>query len=344
MKGGRFSRALTGLAAGALLGAALLAVFTLGLHAGLPNPAYAVFEWQVRVLPGRLVIFGLETTLRVLEDLGLSIKNTSKVTEEALALTGLLVTSALAGLLFFVLLSRERTGLRVRRAGELLGGALGVVLFVLVLVQDKPATTNAKVVDAAWVVGVLLLWGWALGRLHELVYPGGVAAAMAVPHAAPSAEAPRSAPGGAKPRAAASASRAAPAAEAMRMDRRHFLVRIGGLVATVVVLGAEVADILSVESGPHVAPLVRAPIPFPNADSPVKPVPARGPSTRPCRTTTAWTSTWSRPASTAPRGGSRSAAWWPSLCRSAWRSSSRAMRRASSSSPWRASPTPWADR
>ena len=287
MKGGPFSRALTGLAAGALLGAALLAVFTLGLHAGLPNPAYAVFEWQVRVLPGRLVIFGLETTLRVLEDLGLSIKNTSKVTEEALALTGLLATSALAGLLFFLLLPRERAGLRVRRAGELVGGALGVVLFVLVLVQDKPATLNAKVVDAVWVVGVLLLWGWALARLYEVVYPAGVAAATAAaearraaPAEAPAAAAPAEAPAAA-PRVARRPSPAAPAAEAVRMDRRHFLVRMGGLVATVVVLGAEVADILSVESGPHVAPLVRAPIPFPNADSPVKPVPGTRPEYTP---------------------------------------------------------------
>ena len=167
----------------------------------------------------------------MLEDLGLRIKNTSKVTEEALALTGLLATSALAGLLFFLLLPRERAGLRVRRAGELVGGALGVVLFVLVLVQDKPATLNAKVVDAVWVVGVLLLWGWALARLHEVVYPAGVAAATAAaearraaPAEAPAAAAPAEAPAAAAPAEAPAAARvarrpspAAPAAEAVRL-------------------------------------------------------------------------------------------------------------------------------
>ena len=94
MRRGWFSRSLTGLAAGALLGAALLAVFALGSRFGLPNAAYSLFEWLTRVLPGRLVIFGLETTLHALEAVGLNIKDTSKATEEAIALTEVFVASA----------------------------------------------------------------------------------------------------------------------------------------------------------------------------------------------------------------------------------------------------------
>src|ERR1035437_1787497 len=97
----RLRRALTGLAAGALLSAALLAVSVVGSHYGAPSIPYSVFEWLTRELPGRLVIFGLETTLRVLEALGLNIKDTGKAVEIALALTGLLVSGAVAGLLFF---------------------------------------------------------------------------------------------------------------------------------------------------------------------------------------------------------------------------------------------------
>src|SRR5665811_105962 len=70
-------------------------------------------------------------------------------------------------------------------------------------------------------------------------------------------------------------------AEASRLDRRHFIIRMGGLVATFVVLGAEVAEILRVEGGPHVSPLVNAPLPFPNAASPVKPVPGTRPEYTP---------------------------------------------------------------
>jgi DMSO/TMAO reductase YedYZ molybdopterin-dependent catalytic subunit len=60
---------------------------------------------------------------------------------------------------------------------------------------------------------------------------------------------------------------------AEQLDRRHFLIRLGGLVATFVVLGAEVTEVLRVAGGPRVAPVTKAPIPFPNASSAVKPVP-----------------------------------------------------------------------
>ena len=89
---------------------------------------------------------------------------------------------------------------------------------------------------------------------------------MEVPAKTPAA-APATAAAGSPASTAAAAS-----TEAERIDRRHFLIRMSGLVATFVVLGAEVADILAVEGGPAVAPVTKAPIPFPNADSPVKPV------------------------------------------------------------------------
>ena len=65
------------------------------------------------------------------------------------------------------------------------------------------------------------------------------------------------------------------------MDRRHFLIRMSGLVATFVVLGAEVTEVLRVAGGPAVAPVTKAPIPFPNAGSPVKPVPGTRPEYTP---------------------------------------------------------------
>ena len=69
------------------------------------------------------------------------------------------------------------------------------------------------------------------------------------------------------------AGRLQPEAEAAALDRRHFLIRVGGAVATFVVLGAEVGDILTAQVGVSNPRPVKAPIPFPNAGSPVKPVP-----------------------------------------------------------------------
>ena len=289
---GRFSRSLTGLAAGALLGAAVLGVLALGALAGLTNAAYSLFEWLTRVLPGRLVIFGLETTLRALEALGLNIKDTSKVTEEAIALTELFVASAIIGLLFFLLM-RPEDAARARRRGSILGAVLGVLMLAAVLRVGGPASATVVVLDAVWVLAVFVAWGWALGRLFEATCAPAVEQPVlhgrdepAPPHpfapprplgppeeAVPEAEVPAE--------AASPAAATRPATAAERIDRRHFIIRMGGLVATFVVLGAEVADILAVEGGPAVAPVTKAPIPFPNADSPVKPVPGTRPEYTP---------------------------------------------------------------
>jgi DMSO/TMAO reductase YedYZ molybdopterin-dependent catalytic subunit len=261
----RLRRALTGLAAGALLSAALLAVSVVGSHYGAPSIPYSVFEWLTRELPGRLVIFGLETTLRVLEALGLNIKDTGKAVEIALALTGLLVSGAVAGLLFFVVVTSDDRR-RVIRAGEILGAALGVVCFALALAVSPPATFGAHAAWALWIVGLLLVWGWALARLRLLVAaPPAREAFITAPATpdSPTAYVPLERAGG----------RPGLAAEAATLDRRHFLIRVGGAVATIVVLGAEVSDILTADAGLGTPTPVKAPIPFPNADSPVKPVP-----------------------------------------------------------------------
>ncbi len=275
MKSGRVGRAVTGLAAGGLLTAVVLGVFALGGHLGLPSVAFSVFDWITRVLPGRLVIFGLETTLRVLEGLGLNIKNTAKTVEEVLAVTGLFVGGALVGLVFFGLV-KTSDRVRATRYGMATGGCLGTLSLVITLIQSPSSTPSGDVGIALWVLGVFLVWGWALARLYLLVAP---VAAPSPPRAtladlaaetAPSAEASPAGP-------AATPAQQTPPAEVVRLNRRRFMIRMGGLVATVIVLGAELDEVLSAEAGPKVRALVRAPIPFPNADSPVKPVPGTRP-------------------------------------------------------------------
>ena len=167
MRRGRFSRSLTGLATGALLGAALLGCSPSGRWRGLPNAAYSLFEWLTRVLPGRVVIFGLETTLRTLEALGLNIKDTSKVTEEAIALTELFVASAVIGLLFFLLMKPEDAE-RARSRGLMLGVVAGVVMLAAVLrVRRHGVPEQPCFWTALWVLAVFVAWGWALGRLFQ---------------------------------------------------------------------------------------------------------------------------------------------------------------------------------
>jgi DMSO/TMAO reductase YedYZ molybdopterin-dependent catalytic subunit len=279
---GRVSRALTGLAGGALLGAVLLGVFALGTHLTLPNVAFTVFEWLTRVLPGRLVIFGLETTLHALEAVGLSIKDASKTTEEAIALTEVFVGSAVVGAVAFAVW-RPAQALTARRRGLILGAVAGVLMLVPVVAQGGPLAPTKTILGALWTLVVFLLWGWTLGWAFSWTCPPAETTEREVEGAAPEPEEPEAAPA-----APARVAPAAPAtvmasggAEAERMDRRHFLVRMGGMVATFVVLGAEVGELLHVAGGPPAQPVTRAPIPFPNADSPVKPVPGTRPEYTP---------------------------------------------------------------
>jgi DMSO/TMAO reductase YedYZ molybdopterin-dependent catalytic subunit len=64
---------------------------------------------------------------------------------------------------------------------------------------------------------------------------------------------------------------------ARAVSRRRFLVEMGGLVATIAVVGAGVSEVLAAQSGPKVQQSVNAPIPFPNRNSLVKPVPGTRP-------------------------------------------------------------------
>ncbi len=270
-------RAFVGLAAGALASAGLLGLLALGARLGLPMVPFAVFEWLIRVLPGRLVIFGLETTLRVLEGLGLNIKNTAKVTEEALALTSLFAAGALAGLLYFALV-RTPDVTRVRRYAQALAGAFGLFSLVLTLVEAPPTTMFGTAAIVVWVLGTFQLWGWALVRMYLHAYPPAEPdrSREALDEAMETGAVPSAAPPP-PPRPPATPSEA----EVTRLSRRRFVIGMGGLAATIVVLGAELAEVLSVEGGPKVPALVKAPIPFPNADSAVKPVPGTRPEYTP---------------------------------------------------------------
>ncbi len=254
-----FGRILTGLGAGALATAALLAVNVLVALTGLPNVAFSVFEWLTRVLPGRLVVFGLETTLRALEAFGFSIKDTAKTVEEVLALTGLFVTGTLIGAAFFLVVRTDERA-RTRLYGLGLGAALGAVMLVIVLAEQPPNAQDSTAMVVVWVVGQWVLWGLGVARLYSAATPSpGLVEAeeRAAEAAVPPAPTDRDWVG----------------AEVRRLDRRRFIIRVGGLAATMVVAGAELAEVLRVEGGTKPAKLVKAPIPFPNADSPVKPVP-----------------------------------------------------------------------
>ena len=185
------ARAGTGLAVGALLTAALVGVLALGSIARIPFTPFTVFEWLVRVLPGRLVIFGLDLMVRVLEGLGFDIENTAKTAEQVLAVASFFAAGLVTGLLFFVLV-RTTDGLRIKRYGLAVGGVIGLFSVAVTVVQGVPPSTAGKVGFVIWVLGLFLLWGWGIARLHIATFP----AAAAAPAQASAETAPTAVPAG----------------------------------------------------------------------------------------------------------------------------------------------------
>ena len=267
-------RAVTGLAAGALLTALLLGPLTLAWLAGLPFIPFTVFEWLIRVLPGGVVTFGLDLTLRVLQGLGFNLAETAKTAEQVLAVASLFLAGLIVGLLFFALV-RSAGRMRVQGYGLAVGAAAGLFSVVTTLVRGVPVGGAAKAGLSVLALVLFLLWGWGMARLY-FVTIGGTSVGPA--------PGPQALPPGAPVEAQAAPpvlARPSPGVDVRAISRRRFIVQMGGLAATIVVVGAGVGEILRAEVTPGIAGSEGGTVQFPNAGSPVKPVPGTRPEYTP---------------------------------------------------------------
>ena len=262
---------LTGLASGALLSAPLAGLFVLGARASLVVAPFTVFDWFSRVLPGRLVLFGLSLALRLLRGLDLAGAEPARTAAQFVALTSLFVAGLVVGLLFFILVRNRDRG-RIRLYGLIVGGVGGVFALVVTFIEGTGARTTENALSAIWIVGLFVLWGFGLARLRQAVYPPEKWRDQEAP-------APLGTEGIDRPdttRVEAPEGTPAPVAQARVLSRRSFIVEMGGVVATIVVAGAGVGEVLRTRTTPALE-TAKAPIPFPNAGSPVKPVPGTRP-------------------------------------------------------------------
>jgi len=265
MSDSRPRKALTGLASGALLSAPLVALFVLGARAGLAAAPFTVFDWFSRVLPDGVVLFGSDLALRLLRGLGFTLAEPARTAEQFLAVALLLVSGVVVGLLFFILVRTRDRG-RVRLYGLIVGAVGGLFALVVTLVDGTGTGATQSVLSAVWILGLFVLWGAGLARLHRAVYPPGVPTPEAA--YAPVGEEAVRPPDTTR---VESPTPMVPAAQAKVLTRRRFIIEMGGLVATIVVVGAGLGEVLRSRTIPALE-VVKAPIPFPNAGSPVIPV------------------------------------------------------------------------
>lgn len=235
-----------GVGIGMLLTLPLIAIFYLGYQlAGLPFTPFVPLDWSTRSLPGPLVTAGVETMVSLLRALGLDVSDTAKLAEQ---MTSVLMTLALGGVvggLYFYGRKRLTQAAGSAWPGVAVGGGVGLLLLLMQL--SLPGSSGADVMmTTVWTVGLYALWGLALGY-----------AALRLSVTDP-----------------------ALAASVQGVDRRTFLVQMGGAAAVITVAGAGIGALLSprlpasASSGaPEATPSTEPLAALPNAGDPITPAP-----------------------------------------------------------------------
>jgi DMSO/TMAO reductase YedYZ molybdopterin-dependent catalytic subunit len=159
------STPLHGALVGALLTAALVTVSYGGWQiAGLPFAPFDVFDWIVRILPGGVVTFAIESSVSVGRTLGVAnIGAAAKAGDQAIAIGGLLLIGAVSGASLFALLRLSN------EPALLFGGILGAMLGGLALVAEThlQRLPSQPIVAGAWVFATFVGWGLSFGWTYE---------------------------------------------------------------------------------------------------------------------------------------------------------------------------------
>jgi DMSO/TMAO reductase YedYZ molybdopterin-dependent catalytic subunit len=250
---------VTGSLVAAMLTASLIAVYYLAWKvAGLPFVPFDVFDWMTRILPGQVLAAGISAMVTVIRALNLGpTAAAAKAAEQAMAIIGMFFTGVIAGTILFSII-RALRGRYACTLGLALGIALGVPVELISRSVGQTANTGPGL-SAVWVLGALLLWGATLGWANQQLLAVAGRVLRAKPAGGDTVE---------------------------RIDRRRFLVRLGGATAVVTVIGAIVGELsglmrkrVSAARG-NIVPWSST-HPLPNADAAVKPAPGTRPEFTP---------------------------------------------------------------
>jgi len=246
-----------GLFVAAMLTAALIGIFFFAWKAvGLPFVPFDAFDWQTRVLPGRIIAFGIGSMVAVIRVLNLGpTSTTAKTAEQAMAIAEMFITGVVGGFIVFLILRSAR-----RVHGFAVGLALGFVLglpAVLITLRGSETTSVGPWAGAVWVLAAFVVWGAVLGQSEQRLIG--------------SEETTSAASDGA----------------VRRIDRRRFLVQLGGTTAVITVAGAVVGKLVEARRREPVIMASgerrrwSAAHPLPNANAGVQPAPGTRPEFTP---------------------------------------------------------------
>ena len=252
---------MDGAAVGAMLTAVLIAVFFAAWRAaGLPFVPFDVFDWLSRVLPGSLIAFGISTMVTAIRALHIGPTSVvAKGVEQAMGIVGLFFTGIVGGAVLFSIV-RVVHGRYAYLLGLLMGIVIGIPVMLISLYVGHTATVPQSA-GALWILAVFVVWGTAFGWAYRR---------LSISHRA----------------VASDAESAVEAPESVeRIDRRRFLVRLGGATAVITVSGAMVGVLVQGRRNGQSVSVSElrwsATHPLPNADTAVKPAPGTRPEFTP---------------------------------------------------------------
>jgi DMSO/TMAO reductase YedYZ molybdopterin-dependent catalytic subunit len=253
---------------GGLLTAPLIVIFALAYQlVGTPFVPFDVFDWTSRVLPGSLIEFGISTMVKTINALNLGeTSSTAKLAEQTLAILGLIITGVIVGAVLFEFMRRNNPPKNRYVPGLIAGLIVGVpVMFISQSVNQNATTT--PLVSAAWTL--IAFAGW--GALLNWVYYKLTAAPVVQTSGATTGE-----------------------NSVQQIDRRNFLIKVGGATAAITVVGAGLGALLSKGTVPESTATTDVLMPatvgdepwsathkLPNADAAVMPAPGTRPELTP---------------------------------------------------------------
>ena len=245
---------LQNLGIGALVGTLLVAPMIAIMYVAdkwidLSFPPFDVFDWIARILPGPVVTFGIDLMIDVLRLIGVSVADTAKTAEQAIAILSFLAGGVVVTIVVFAMVERWERLRTWPSLGYVIGAVAGMPV-ALVTAYIAQSSLN-PVWIFLWTLLLFLAWGAAAVRVagRTLVTPR-------------SSVALDSEPGG--------------SASVQVLGRRKFLIVLGGTTATITVAGSGVGRMLSVAESrardmeskvPGGGPMIE----LPNEDDPVKP-------------------------------------------------------------------------
>ena len=209
---------------GGLLTSVLMSVlFLADMLAGLPFIPFDVFDYVSRQLPGPLLTFGIDTMVEMIITFNMGETSAAaKTAEQLMGLGAFLALGIVAIAAVFALMNRSESSARNLVPGLVLGLVFGAVM-MLISAQVNLTATAPVPVQIVWVVLAFAAWGLAANWIYnDLAHSDGKTKTDEETGETITVE---------------------------PLDRRQFMVRIGGASALITVIGAGLGAMLGTRPG-----------------------------------------------------------------------------------------------